>query len=177
MLLLLLLLLHTTKMNLNKKKTTYNKRLATKIVAGWELKVVVSRTAPIRIAFDQREQRTQTAEVNGESLCLLVPSVFWNTGGLGEFGMYLIGLELGVVLAESEQKRPRITTQSRARRHKSLSANVQLDPLRSAPGLRLTHAPPRCLTRIQSCKLAPKQLTSQIPNTRPDRKYRRLGDK
>ena len=34
------------------KKTTRNKRLATKIVADWwELKVVVSRTEPIRIAL------------------------------------------------------------------------------------------------------------------------------
>ena len=41
------------------KKTTqaYNKRLAAKIVADWELKVVVFRTEPIRIAFDLREQR------------------------------------------------------------------------------------------------------------------------
>jgi len=30
----------------------YNKRLATKIVADWELKVVVPRTEPVRIAFD-----------------------------------------------------------------------------------------------------------------------------
>jgi len=37
------------------KKTTYNKRLATKIVADWELKVVVSRTEPIWIVFDRRE--------------------------------------------------------------------------------------------------------------------------
>jgi len=32
-----------------------NKRLASKIVADWELKVVVSRTELIRIAFDWRE--------------------------------------------------------------------------------------------------------------------------
>ena len=37
------------------KKTTYNKRLATKTVADWELQVVVSRAEPIRIAFDWRE--------------------------------------------------------------------------------------------------------------------------
>ena len=30
----------------------YNKRLATKIVADWELKVVVPGAEPIRIAFD-----------------------------------------------------------------------------------------------------------------------------
>jgi len=33
----------------------YNKRLATKIVADWELKVVVPGTEPIRIAFDWSE--------------------------------------------------------------------------------------------------------------------------
>jgi len=37
------------------KKTTCNKRLPSKIVADWELKVVVSRAEPIRIAFDWRE--------------------------------------------------------------------------------------------------------------------------
>ena len=37
------------------KKTTYNKRLATKTVADWELQVVVSRAEPVRIAFDWRE--------------------------------------------------------------------------------------------------------------------------
>jgi len=37
------------------KKTTYNKRLATKIVADSELQVVVSRTEPIWIVFDWRE--------------------------------------------------------------------------------------------------------------------------
>ena len=37
------------------KKTTYNKRLATKTVADWELKVVVSRAEPVRITFDWRE--------------------------------------------------------------------------------------------------------------------------
>jgi len=31
------------------KKTAYNKRRATKTVADWELKVVVSRAEPIRI--------------------------------------------------------------------------------------------------------------------------------
>ena len=35
------------------KKTTYNKRLASKIeVADWELKVVVTGTEPIWVAFD-----------------------------------------------------------------------------------------------------------------------------
>jgi len=35
------------------KKTTYNKRVASKIkVADWELKVVVPGMEPIRIAFD-----------------------------------------------------------------------------------------------------------------------------
>jgi len=48
----ILLLLHTTKKS---KKTVYNKRLATKIVADWELKVVVPGTEPVRIAFDWRE--------------------------------------------------------------------------------------------------------------------------
>jgi len=54
---ILLLLLHrpTTKNVFKSKKTTYCKRLATKIVADWELKVVVSRTEPMRIAFDWRE--------------------------------------------------------------------------------------------------------------------------
>jgi len=33
----------------------YIKRLATKIVADWQQKVVVSRTEPIQIAFDWRE--------------------------------------------------------------------------------------------------------------------------
>jgi len=33
------------------KKTTYNKRLATKTVADWELQVVVSRAEPVRITF------------------------------------------------------------------------------------------------------------------------------
>jgi len=33
----------------------YNKRLATKIVADWELRVVVPRAEPVRIAFDWRE--------------------------------------------------------------------------------------------------------------------------
>ena len=37
------------------KKTTYNKRLAAKTVAVWELKVVVSRAEPVRITFDWRE--------------------------------------------------------------------------------------------------------------------------
>jgi len=37
------------------KKTTYNKRLATKTVADWELQVVVSRVEPVRITFDWRE--------------------------------------------------------------------------------------------------------------------------
>ena len=37
------------------KKTTSNKGLATKVVADWEQKVVVSRTEPIRIVFDWRE--------------------------------------------------------------------------------------------------------------------------
>jgi len=32
----------------SEKKTTYNKRLATKTVADWELKVVVSRAEPVR---------------------------------------------------------------------------------------------------------------------------------
>jgi len=39
------------------KKTAYNKRRATKIVADRELKVVVSRTEPVRIAFDWREYK------------------------------------------------------------------------------------------------------------------------
>ena len=39
---------------------TYYKRLATKIVADWKLEVVVSRTEPVRVAFDWREQRMQT---------------------------------------------------------------------------------------------------------------------
>jgi len=39
----------------SKKKTTYNKRLATKTVADWELQVVVSRAEPVRITFDWRE--------------------------------------------------------------------------------------------------------------------------
>ena len=42
------------KIYLNGKKTTCNKRLPYKIVADWELKVVVSRAEPIRIAFDWR---------------------------------------------------------------------------------------------------------------------------
>jgi len=62
---LLLLLLHTTK-NLFKSKNTrgptYNKRLETKIVADWELKVVVSRAEPIRITFDWRKQRMRTVD-------------------------------------------------------------------------------------------------------------------
>jgi len=33
----------------------YNKRLATKTVADWELKVVVSGAEPVRITFDWRE--------------------------------------------------------------------------------------------------------------------------
>jgi len=37
------------------KDYVYEKRLATKIVADRELKVVVSRTGPVRIAFDWRE--------------------------------------------------------------------------------------------------------------------------
>ena len=37
------------------KKTMYNERLVTKTVADWELKVVVSRTEPVRIASDWRE--------------------------------------------------------------------------------------------------------------------------
>jgi len=38
------------------KKTTYNKRVASKIkVADWELKVVVPGMELIRIAFDWRE--------------------------------------------------------------------------------------------------------------------------
>jgi len=45
----------TIKNLFKQKKTTYNKRLATKIVADSELKVVDSRTEPIRIAFDWRE--------------------------------------------------------------------------------------------------------------------------
>jgi len=53
---LLLGLLHRLLLNLFKsKKTAYNKRLATKIVADWELKVVVSRAKTVRIAFDWRE--------------------------------------------------------------------------------------------------------------------------
>ena len=42
----------TTKYLFKSKKTTSNKRLVTKIVADWELKVVVSRAEPVRIAFD-----------------------------------------------------------------------------------------------------------------------------
>ena len=45
----------TTKSPFKSKTTTYNKKLTTKIVADWALKVVVSRTEPIRIAFDWRE--------------------------------------------------------------------------------------------------------------------------
>ena len=41
-----ILLLHTNKNLMKSKKTTYYKRLATKIVADWELKVVDSRTEP-----------------------------------------------------------------------------------------------------------------------------------
>jgi len=37
-------LIHTTKNLFKSRKNTYNKRLATKIVPDWELKVVVSRT-------------------------------------------------------------------------------------------------------------------------------------
>jgi len=40
----------------------YNKRLATKTVADWELKVVVSRAEPVRIAFDWREYGMQTVD-------------------------------------------------------------------------------------------------------------------
>jgi len=43
------------KIHLNQKETTYNKRLATKTVADWELEVVVYRTEPIRMALDWRE--------------------------------------------------------------------------------------------------------------------------
>jgi len=43
------------KIHLNQKETTYNKRLATKTVADWELKVVVSGAEPVRITFDWRE--------------------------------------------------------------------------------------------------------------------------
>jgi len=39
-------LIHTTKNLFKSRKNTYNKRLATKIVPDWELKVVVSRTEP-----------------------------------------------------------------------------------------------------------------------------------
>jgi len=41
--------------NLFKSKTTYNKRVASKIIADWELKVVVAGTEPIWIAFNWRE--------------------------------------------------------------------------------------------------------------------------
>jgi len=37
------------------KKTTYNNRLATKTVADWKLKVVVSRAEHVRITFHWRE--------------------------------------------------------------------------------------------------------------------------
>jgi len=43
------------KIYLNGKKTTCNKRLPSKIVADWELQVVVSRAEPVRITFDWRE--------------------------------------------------------------------------------------------------------------------------
>ena len=47
---------HKDNKNLFKwKKSTNNKRLAIKIVADWELKVVVCRMDPIRITFDWRE--------------------------------------------------------------------------------------------------------------------------
>ena len=43
------------KIYLNGKKDyVSNKRLPSKIVADWELKVVVSRSEPVRIAFDWR---------------------------------------------------------------------------------------------------------------------------
>ena len=46
----------TTKNLFKSNMTTYNKRLETKIVADWELNVVVSRTETcILIAFDWRE--------------------------------------------------------------------------------------------------------------------------
>ena len=32
----------------------------------------------------------QIIDVYGENLCLLMPSVFWNIGGLAEFGEYWI---------------------------------------------------------------------------------------
>ena len=44
----------TIKIYLDRKKTTHNKRLASKIVADWELKVVVPGTEFIWIAFDWR---------------------------------------------------------------------------------------------------------------------------
>jgi len=43
------------KVHLNRKRLRIIKKLTTKIVADWALKVVVSRTEPIRIAFDWRE--------------------------------------------------------------------------------------------------------------------------
>jgi len=52
----------TIKNLFKSKKTTYNKRLATKTVADWELKAVVSRAEPVRIAFDWRELRMQTVD-------------------------------------------------------------------------------------------------------------------
>jgi len=46
------------------KKTTYNKRFATKIVADWELKVVVSRTGPygLLLTGGSRKCRQWTGE-------------------------------------------------------------------------------------------------------------------
>jgi len=53
-----ILLLHTNKNLMKSKKTTYYKRLATKIVADWELKVVVSRTKPcLQCDFSYKRMR------------------------------------------------------------------------------------------------------------------------
>jgi len=46
---------HKKTIKIKSRKTTFNKRLASKIVANWELKAVVPGTEPIRIAFDWRE--------------------------------------------------------------------------------------------------------------------------
>jgi len=51
----------------------YNIRLATNIVAGWELKVVVFRTEPIWIAFDWREYRMQTVDWESTTLKFSYP--------------------------------------------------------------------------------------------------------
>jgi len=55
----------TIKIYLDRKRPCIIKDLRLKLLqTGWELKVVVSGTEPIRIAFDWREERMQIGEIS-----------------------------------------------------------------------------------------------------------------